>query len=221
MQKTHMRAGTAGLLAVALWGAGVLVTGGGHLGLPGGLPEEPASDVLDFYTVNADRLSLGAWLFLLGSAAFVWFTVSLATAMRADEDTASGSGGVAVVAAGTTGALLLGMGSGGLVAALGAASLEASAAQALNAMEAVFFVAAQMSAMLMCASLALVAARTSALPRWWSRSTMVLAIWLAILPIGWVGLLVGVPVWTLVTGVRLLTESRDHRAEATVAAPGF
>ncbi len=63
----------AGVLAVVLWGVGVAIIGGGHVGLPGGVPEEGADEVLLHFRENEDGVVSGGWLFMLGSLAFLWF----------------------------------------------------------------------------------------------------------------------------------------------------
>jgi hypothetical protein len=48
----------------------------------------------------------------------------------------------------------------------------------------------------------------------------VLGVWLVIGPIGWAGLLVGFPLWTLVTSLTLLRPSAaGHGAEASAGQP--
>lgn len=207
----------AGAAAVALWVAGVLLIGGGHLGLPGGLPEEPAADVLAFYSADADRVTAGAWAFMLGALCFVWFAAYLSTVLTAGRsDLAVGGLGRAATATGVvTGVLVLLTAVPGLVTALGAEQLDAAAAQALDAVGAVFFIGAEMTAVAMLATLALLARRTGALPRAWALTSLALAGWLAVLPIGWVGLLAGVPLWTLATVCLLLR--RDAGRQTSVS----
>lgn len=190
-----------GAAAVALWVVGVLVIGGGHVGFPGGLPEESAEDVLAFYTAETDRATMGSWAFMLGAVFFMWFLARLSAALSMGRpDPATGSRTRLATGAGiATGTLLLLTGAAALVTALGAPSLDAAAAQALDGVAGVFFVGAEMTAVVLLASLALLARRTGALPRAWSAVTLGLAAWLAVLPIGWVGLIVGVPLWTLGT----------------------
>jgi hypothetical protein len=197
---SHGRVGLrgSGIAAVALWGAGVLIAGGGHLGLPGGLPEEDSGAVHDFYSSHADRVTLGAWVFMLGSLCFAVFAASVVRRVRRS-DTALVS--VATVAGIATGLLATGVAAGGLVAALEISSISADTAQSLNAVEAVFFVNTEMAAAGFFVSVGMLALRTSLLPRWWAVITVLLGAWLAFLPIGWVGLLVGVPAWTLLTAV--------------------
>lgn len=195
----------AGIAAVTLWVAGVLLIGGGHLGLPGGLPEESAGDVLAFYSGDADRVSAGAWAFMLGALCFVWFVAQLSTVLAAGRSDPA-VGGLARAASATgvvTGVLVLLTAAAGLVPALGASKLDAAAAQALDAVGGVFFIGAEMTGVAMLGALALLARRTGALPRAWSLTSLVLAGWLAVLPIGWAGLLAGVPLWTLATAALL------------------
>jgi hypothetical protein len=63
----------AGVLAVVLWIVGVATIGGGHLGLPGGIPEESADEVLAHFRANEASAVSGGWLFMLGSLVFLWF----------------------------------------------------------------------------------------------------------------------------------------------------
>ena len=110
------------------------------------------------------------------------------------------------------------------MAALGVDQIGAAEAAALNALEATFFIGAELSAIVLLAATAVVALRSAALPRWWAALSILLAVWLVIGPIGWVGLLAGLPVWTLVTSVMLIrpgapdveTAARTERVSGTV-----
>ena len=105
------------------------------------------------------------------------------------------------------------MPTGGLVAALNVDDIDASTAEALNALETVFLIAAELSAIVLLVGGSLASLRTARMPRWWAVISIVLAVWLLILPIGWAGLLVGLPVWTLITSV-LLFRGRAMNATA-------
>jgi uncharacterized protein (DUF58 family) len=59
----------------------------------------------------------------------------------------------------------------------------------------------------MLAATALVILRYGALPRWLAWVSLVLALILAIVPIGWLGVIIGLPLWTLVTAVVLYTRA--------------
>lgn len=207
---------TAGIAAVVLWVVGVLLIGGGHLGFPGGLPEEAAGDVLTFYVTDADRITTGSWVFMLGALCFIWFVTQLASRLAAGAagPATEGAARLASATGVVTGVLVLLSAASGLVTALGAEHLDAAAAQALDAVGGVFFVGAEMAGVVLLGSLALLARRTAALPRAWSTASLILALWLAVLPIGWVGLIAGVPLWTLATVTLLARRPAPQRSAA-------
>ena len=206
----------SGVLAALLWVGGVAMTGGGHVGLPGGIPEEGADEVLAHFQGNADGVVSGGWLFMLGSLAFLWFVGILRARLLRAEGGAETFASIAFAGGVATGTFALGIPTGGVVAALGVGHLGESEAAALNALEATFFIGAELSAILMLASSATVALRTAVLPRWWAGMSILLAVWLAIGPIGWIGLLSGVPLWTITTSVILVRATRH--VQPSVAA---
>lgn len=207
--------GLAGVLAVVLWLAAVAAIGGGHVGLPGGLPEESAQDVLAHFRENEDAVVSGGWLFMLGSLAFLWFVGMLRGRLLAAEGGAGTFSSIASAGGVATGVFAVGIPAGGVVAALGVDQIGAPEAAALNALEAVFFIGAELSAVVLLAAAAAVALRTAALPRWWAAASGVIALWLLIGPIGWIGLLIGLPVWTAVTSVMLTRPTVPGPAAST------
>ena len=212
----------AGPLAVLLWVGGVAMIGGGHVGLPGGIPEEGADDVLAHFRDNADAVVSGGWLFMLGSLAFLWFVGILRSRLVRAEGGAGTFASIAFAGGIATGVFALGMPAGGVVTALGVDQIGAAEAAALNALEAAFFIGAELSAIVLLAATAVAALRTAALPRWWAPPSILLAVWLVIGPIGWIGLLAGLPVWTLVTSVMLIRPGAPHAemAERTERVSG-
>ncbi len=74
-----------------------------------------------------------------------------------------------------------------------------------------FFIGAELSAIVLLAATALVWLRAPVVAAWWAWVTILLAVWLVILPIGWIGLLVGLPVWTIVTSVMLIRHRPPER----------
>lgn len=201
----------AGVLAVVLWVVGVAMIGGGHVGLPGGIPEEGADEVLAHFRDNADAVVSGGWLFMLGSLAFLWFVGILRGRLLRAEGATGTFASIAFAGGVATAIFALGMPAGGVVAALGVDHVTAAEAAALNALEAAFFIGAELSAIVLLAATAVVSLRTGALPRSWAAVSIVLAVWLVIGPIGWLGLLIGVPVWTLVTSLMLIRPSAIER----------
>jgi hypothetical protein len=201
----------AGILATLLWVVGVAMSRGQHVGLPGGLPEEGAGDVLTYFRENEGSVLAGSWLFMLGSLAFLWFVGALRSRLTRTED---GAGTFATIALGggiATAVFTLGMPIGGLVATLGVTEIEASTAQALNGVEAVFFIGAELSAIVLLTATAAAWLQTRTVATWWAWATILLAVWLVILPIGWIGLLIGLPVWTIVTSAILLRRPATER----------
>ena len=207
----------AGVLATLLWVGGVVLIGGGHVGIPGGIPEEGADEVLAHFQGNADAVVSGGWLFMLGSLAFLWFVGILRSRLLRAEGSAGTFASIAFAGGVATGVFALGIPTGGVVAALGVDQLGASEAAVLNALEATFFIGAELSAIVLLAAAAVVVLRTAVLPRWWAGMSILLAVWLAIGPIGWIGVLAGIPVWTITTSVMLARADR-HAQAPTVPA---
>ena len=188
----------AGVVAVVLWAASMAIVGGEHIGIPGGLPEEGAEETHAYFQENEDNVVGASALFMVGSLFFLWFVGVLRTRLGdAPLATVAFAGGIA------TSVFVLGMPTGGLVAAHNSDTITASTAEALNAFETVFLIAAELSAIVLLVGASLATLRTALLPRWWAVISILLAVWLLILPIGWAGLLIGVPVWTVVTSVLL------------------
>ena len=211
----------AGVLAVVLWTASLAILGGDHIGIPGGLPEEGAAATHAFYRENEGRVTGASLLFMLGSLFFLWFVPILRTRLEGTDDRAATLARIAFAGGLATAVCAIAMPTGGLVAALNAADIDASTAEALNAFETAFFIAAEPSAIVLLVGGAVASLRTGRFPRWWAVVSILLAVWLLIVPIGWAGLLIGVPVWTLITSVlffRGRAMSAD-RSDAAGAAP--
>ena len=84
----------------------------------------------------------------------------------------------------------------------------------------IFFVCAELAAILPLAAVAIVAWRTRILPRWWAAFSGFVAIVLVVGPIGW-GRGFGLPIWTL--GTSLVCSARPsgcvHAAAAATREP--
>ena len=81
----------------------------------------------------------------------------------------------------------------------------------------IFFVGAELAAILPLAAVAIVAWRTRVLPRWWAAFAGLVAAVLVVGPIGWLGLIFGVPLFTLGTSLFVLLGS-SARMQAAAAA---
>jgi hypothetical protein len=79
-----------------------------------------------------------------------------------------------------------------------------------------FFGGVELFAILLLAATALVTLRFGGLPRWFAWVSLVLALILAIPPIGWFGVIVGLPLWVLLLSVLLY---RQHPAATLESTP--
>jgi hypothetical protein len=107
------------------------------------------------------------------------------------------AGGVGVVL------FLLALPGADMSGALNNDELSADAALTLSNIEDIFFLGAELSAVPFLAGTGLLVLRLRFLPAWYGWLSLVLALLLAILPIGWAALLFAFPLWVLLTSVLL------------------
>ena len=81
-----------------------------------------------------------------------------------------------------------------------------------------FFVGAELSLIVLLASVAVLAFRVAAVPRWWGVFSGLIAVVLWIGPIGWAALIFGTPIWTLGTAILLVRAPRSRSAGALTEA---
>ena len=194
----------AGPLAVALWVAGIFL-----LTHNGPADHATGAQILHWYRSNTTTILIGGWSFMLGCLAFLCFVAGLCDRLQLPALTLVGAGMTAAV--------------GMLVAAVDVAGaidksdIGASTAATFHHAIDVFFVTAELAAIVPLGAVAVIAWRTRALPRWWAAFSGLVAIVLAIGPIGWAALIFGMPTWTLGTSVFVLLR-RPERAAAVAAA---
>lgn len=203
-----------GVLAVVLWVVGFLI-----MISPGNVAQDASPEqVLAYHRTNAVPLIAGNFIFMLGVLSFVWFLGSLASSLRSAE---GGAGRLASIAFGgglamAVCALLLP--SGVVYVALAAATMSATAADALRHLPGVFLIGVELFGAVLVGASGLVALRTAALPRWLALVSLLLALVLLIPPIGWAGILLGFPVWTLLVSL-LLTRTVATSGRGDAALP--
>lgn len=192
-----------GPLTVALWIVGLAL-------LTHHQPGDHASgdEILAWYRASTDTILLGGWLFMIGCLGFVVFFAGVGQRL-------------ALPVLGLAGAAIAGV-SGMLTAAVDVAGgidkndiTPATAATFHHAVD-IFFITAELAAVLPLAVVAVLAWRTRVLPRWWAAFSGLVAVVLIVGPIGWIGLIFGVPIWTLGTSLFVLLGSRARMR--TVAA---
>jgi hypothetical protein len=138
---------------------------------------------------------------MLGSLFFMVFVGALRARLAAFEGQGAFLTAIAFGAGLGVGILTLLIAGPNLAGALAEDELTPEAAQALVIGDDAFFIAAELSAALMLAAAAFAILRYGPMPRWMGWVGLLVALWLLIPPIGWAGLLLGLPLWTLAASV--------------------
>ena len=195
----------AGPLTVALWIFGIIL-----LNHNGPVDHATGSEILAWYRSSTDTILLGGWLFMIGCLGFVAFVAGVGQRLAAP--------GLALAGAAIAGV------SGMLTAAVDVAGgidktdIGPGTAAAFHHAVDIFFITAELAAVLPLAVITVAAWRTRVLPRWWAAFSGLVAVVLLVGPIGWIGLIFGLPIWTLGTSLFVLLGSRDRLQAAAAAA---
>jgi hypothetical protein len=205
-------AALSGLVAVALWVIGVVLEEVSNL------PGEDPNEILSWFQDESNTILSGAFIFMLGSLFFLIFIGALRVRLVRAESESAFLSAIAFGAGLVVVALTLLIPGPNLAGALAKDDLTPEAAQALTVVDDAFFVGAELAAALLLIATGLAILRYGALPRWVAWISFLFALWLLIPPIGWAGLLVGVPLWTIIVAVLLWMRSGDESAAAR--APG-
>ena len=193
-----------GPLAVILWVVGVFL-------LTHNTPGDHAADVqiLHWYRSETSTILIGGWSFMLGCLAFLCFVAGLSGRLQLPS--------LALVGAGMAASLGMLIAAVDVAGAINKSDIAPSTAATFHHAIDVFFVGAELAAIVPLGAVAVVAWRTRVLPRWWAAFSGLVAIVLAIGPIGWAALIFGMPAWTLGTSLFVLLR-RPERAAAVAAA---
>jgi hypothetical protein len=205
-------AALSGVAAVALWVIGVVLEEVSNL------PGEDPNEILSWFQDESNTILSGAFIFMLGSLFFLIFVGALRVRLVRAESESAFLSAIAFGAGLVMAALTLLIPGPNLAGALAEDDLTPEAAQALTVVDDAFFVGAELAAALLLIATGLAILRYGALPRWVAWISFLFALWLLIPPIGWAGLLVGVPLWTIIVAVLLWMRSGDDSAAAR--APG-
>jgi hypothetical protein len=189
-------AGLAGIVAVVLWIVSVFVQESSNLP-----DEDNPAEVLAWFQNESGTILGSSFFFILGSVFFLVFVGALRARLLAAEGPGAFWTAIAFAGGLAVGILTMLIPGPSLAGALSENELTEDAALALVIVDDAFFAAAELSAALLLAATGLVILRYGALPRWLAWISFLFALWLLIPPIGWAGLLLGVPLWTIVIGV--------------------
>lgn len=213
-------AALAGIVAVVLWIVGALVLGEPPEEEEGQGAAATAADVLRWYQDESGTILAGGFIFQLGALSFFIYLVALRMRL-ADAEGANGFLTLLASGAGIAGAIfLLALPGPDMSGALNEEELSAEGALALRNIDDVFFIGTQLSAALFVAAAGLVAVRLQALPAWLGWASFPLALWLLLPPIGWAGLILGMPLWILATSVLLYLSPPAAGSPRPAAPPG-
>jgi hypothetical protein len=202
-----------GPLAVALWVVGVTL-----LNKNGPADHATGTEILAWYKAHTDAILMGGWLFMLGCLSFVAFVAGLRVRLSEAVGEPSQLPMLALVGAGMAG--LAGMLTAGvdLTGGIDKNDIDPGTAAVLHHSVDLFFVGAEIAAILPLAAFAIVAWRARIVPRWWAAFAALVALVLIAGPIGWLGLIFGVPLWTLGTSLFVLLRSPERMRSAAAAA---
>ena len=205
-----------GVVAVILWIVGIFVVESGSI------PDENATDAdyLAYYQDDANRILSGSWIFMVGCLAFLVFAVVLWNRLAAAEGGSRMFSNVALIGAVATGVLAMLSAGPDVAAAIQEDDLSAAAAGSMQVLGDAFFVGAELSAILLMLGAGMVALRTGIFPKAWAWFSFFLALVLVIGPIGWAGLIFGLPVWVLGTTFFLVRRSAPAAGAEPVAPLG-
>ena len=203
-----------GVLAVVLWVIGVAI------GESGNNPADkaPGTEIAAWMDASSGRILLSVTLIGIGSAAFIWFLGSLAEHFRAEGE---GRLATVVVACGAAVATMFTCisaptAAGALAFSNVGRTLSPQAAETLMVLGDGFFTVAEFLAVGFAGAAAVALIRGKGSPSWFGWITALLAVVLMVGPIGWAGLIFGMPLWTLGASIWLFVRGR-RGTEASAA----
>jgi hypothetical protein len=188
----------AGVGAVVLWAVGI------YLLEKTDRPEGKDSAAFAAWVRDNDaEIVTGTVVFGFGVLFFLWFLGALRTRLLDAEGGAGQLTAVAFAGGVATALMMMATFLPHAKAAFDNENMTDSAVEAVVQSGDAYFGGVELFAIPLLVGTGVVARRTGALPRWLVWFSFVLALVLAIIPIGWAGVLLGLPLWTLVTAVVL------------------
>jgi len=203
----------AGPLTVGLWVIGIIL-----LNHNGPADHATGSQILAWYKSDSDTIVLGGWLFMLGCLGFVTFVAGLRVRLAEAVGRASQLPALAIAGAAMAGVCGMLTAAVDLAGGIDKNDIDPATAATFHHSTDIFFVGAELAAILPLAAVATIAWRTRILPRWWAAFGGLVAVVLIVGPIGWIGLIFGLPIWTLGTSLFVLLRSPERMRSAAAAA---
>jgi hypothetical protein len=188
----------SGIVAVVLWVIAEFVIQDTDI-----MDKDTGLEVLAVFRNDSNTLITGGLIFVFGVVFFIWFLGSLRARMWRAE---GGLGRLTAIAygSGMLAALCLLFQAAPLVqGALDDDDLGPGAAQSLQVIAEAFFGGTEITLIPMFLAVGLLTLRTPVFPRWLGWVSLLIALILVIIPIGWAGVVFLFPLWTIVTSVIL------------------
>ena len=198
MRNVRRLALLGGAAAALLWFLGVLVLEAG------GNPADPdtAEELAEHFRDHRTAILVAGLLHVLGGFFFLWFVAALADAWRRLDDELLWLRSAAVVSGATAAAMMLALtGPQTAGATTDVELLSPDGSLALWRLSHGFFVAAEVAFSVFVAAVSLLSLAGVLLPRWLGWAGLVVALLLLIVPVGWIALLLFVPIWLVIVSV--------------------
>jgi hypothetical protein len=204
-----------GIVAVALWIVGVIVQESSDLA-----DKDTPEEILAVLQSDANTIIAGGVIFAFGVVFFIWFLGSLRSTLFAAE---GGVGRLSSIAYGSgmlAALTLILQVAPSVQGAFDEDDLSPEAAQALQSVGEAAFAGTEFTLLAMFAAVGLIILRTRVFAAWLGWVSLAIALLLAIIPIGWAGVVWAFPLWTLVVSVLLFRRgSAPPAAAATQPGP--
>jgi hypothetical protein len=210
MERWERYAPLTGVAAVLLWIIGTFLLEKDDR------PEgKDTAEFVAWVNQNDTAIIVGTIVFGFGVLFFLWMLGSLRASLFAAE---GGTGRLATIAFAGGVATAISMMFTVLPHAQAAFNKDDTSDTSIDAlvhMGDAFFGGVELFAIPMLVATALVTLRFGGLPRWFAWVSLVLALILAIPPIGWLGVIVGLPLWVLLLSVLLYRQHPTATLEST------
>jgi hypothetical protein len=211
----------AGVVAVILWVIGVAIAEAGA-----GAPDEDAGtqEFARYFNEDGGAILAGAFLFMIGSAVFLWFLGSLRARIQRLEGDVGRIASIVFAAGIATAVMSMAMMAPEAAGAFAAdqidAGIDGAAGQALWILSDGFFIAAEATTAVFFLAAGLAGLRTRAIPVWLAWPSLVLGVGAFVPWVGWAVFIWGLPLWVLIAATWMYVRPLEPVAATRDPAAG-
>jgi hypothetical protein len=166
---------------------------------------------------NDTAILVGAIVFAFGVLLFLWMLGSLRTTLAAAEGGTARLASIAFGSGVATSVCLMALYLPQAQAAFDHSNISDTSVDALVHIGDSFFAGVELFLIPLVLATALVTLRHGPLPRWFAWVSVALAVILAVPPIGWLGVFVGLPLWVLLVSVLLFRRGAGDGLDTSTA----